>query len=71
MLLKTKKNTRNSEQKLEALAILTQEETVRINCLVPKSLRSDMKIFAIQHNITVTDLIISAVKHYMEQANND
>jgi hypothetical protein len=44
--------------------IVTQEDLVRINLNVPKSIRSRWKIEAAKRDVTLTDLILDAMKKY-------
>jgi len=44
--------------------IVTQEGLVRINLNVPKSIRSRWKIEAAKRDVTLTDLILDAMKKY-------
>lgn len=52
---------------LPAVSILAQEEVVRINLNVPKSLRNQWKAAALQQNVTLTELIMKAMSNYSHE----
>ena len=49
---------------LPAVAVLAQEEVVRINLNVPKSVRNQWKAAALQQEVTLTDLIMKEMSKY-------
>lgn len=49
---------------LPAVSVLAQEEVVRINLNVPKSLRNQWKAAALQQEVTLTDLIMKEMSKY-------
>jgi hypothetical protein len=49
------------------LAIVTQEEVVRINLNVPKRVRQAWKARALREDKTLTDLIMEAMKTYSHE----
>lgn len=65
MSLKSKPLT--SVRNLAAVSVLMEEEQVRINLNVPKSLRNKWKTVALQREKTMTELIIAAMKMYSNE----
>ncbi len=49
-------------RELPAVSVITEEDQVRINLNVPKSLRNRWKSAALKREITMTDLILEAMK---------
>lgn len=49
---------------LPAVTVLVQEEIVRINLNVPKSVRNQWKAAALQQEVTLTDLIMKEMSKY-------
>lgn len=49
---------------LPAVTVLAQEEVVRINLNVPKSVRNQWKAAALQQEVTLTDLIMKEMSKY-------
>jgi hypothetical protein len=45
---------------------VTKEEVTRININVPASVRQRWKMVAVQQDIALTDLIVSAVSEYLD-----
>lgn len=52
---------------LPAVSVLMEEEQVRINLNVPKSLRNKWKGVALEREKTMTELIIDAMKIYSNE----
>lgn len=56
---------------LPAVTVLTPEATVRINLNVTKAVRNQWKMAALQQNMTLTDLIMSAMSKYSNEEMSD
>lgn len=52
---------------LPAVSVLTEEEQVRINLNVDKSLRNKWKAAALKREKTMTELILDAMKIYSNE----
>lgn len=52
---------------LPAVSVLAQEEVVRINMNVPKSLRNQWKSAALRQDVTLTELITRAMSKYLNE----
>jgi hypothetical protein len=65
MSLKSKPLSRVRD--LPAVSVLTEEEQVRINLNVAKSLRNKWKYEALKRDKTMTELIIEAMKIYSDE----
>lgn len=63
-LLKAKKT--DKEKALLAVQNV-QEENVRINVNVPKSFHKKIKLWAVEKNITVTELVLNALNEHMSK----
>lgn len=57
----------NSVRDLPAVSVLMEEEQVRINLNVPKSLRNKWKYVALKREKTMTELILDAMKIYSDE----
>lgn len=57
----------SSVRNLPAVSVLIEEEQVRINLNVPKSLRNKWKTVALQREKTMTELILEAMKIYSSE----
>lgn len=56
-----------SVRDLPAVSVLMEEEQVRINLNVPKSLRNKWKHIALKREKTMTELILDAMKIYSDE----
>lgn len=56
-----------SVRDLPAVSVLREEEQVRINLNVPKSLRNKWKQIALTREKTMTELILDAMKIYSDE----
>jgi hypothetical protein len=65
MSLKSK--SLSSVRDLPAVSVLMEEEQVRINLNVPKSLRKKWKYAALKKEKTMTELILEAMKIYSDE----
>lgn len=61
------KSGRPSANKEKILNNLQEEETVKINMNIPKSFHKEIKKFAIDHDMTLTDLVKSSLYKYMNK----
>ena len=61
------KSGRPSANKEKILNNLQEEETVKINMNIPKSFHKKIKKFAIDHDMTLTDLVKSSLYQYMNK----
>ena len=52
---------------LPAVAVLAREATVRINLNVPKEVRHQWKMAALQQKLTLTDLIMKEMSKYSNE----
>lgn len=57
----------SSVRNLPAVSVLTEEEQVRINLNVPKSLRNKWKAAALKREKTMTELILESMKIYSNE----
>jgi predicted HicB family RNase H-like nuclease len=65
-MLKAGRPSKNSKVKvIESVQDLT-EETVRLNLNISKELHKKLKLKAIEHNITVTDIVRSLLTDYVK-----
>lgn len=62
-MLKSGRPSANKEKILNNL----QEETVKINMNIPKSFHKEIKKFAIDHDMTLTDLVKSSLYKYINK----
>lgn len=62
--LKTGRPTRREKA---ILAVQEDKETIRANFILDKALHKQMKQFALDSNMTVTQLIKAAVSEYMSK----
>jgi hypothetical protein len=46
----------------------TEEPIVYLNLRVPASLRKTLKLYATNHDTTVVDVVIEAVREYLKKA---
>jgi len=51
--------------------ILGQEETVRLNVNVPKSFHKKVRRWALEHDITVTQMVIEALEEHMNKNSDE
>jgi predicted HicB family RNase H-like nuclease len=66
MALKAKKQTRNSQQKEQALIDVSTENTKRINANVPASLHAEFKSKAAINGDSINELILKWVNEYLK-----
>jgi hypothetical protein len=59
------KSGRPSANKERILNKLQTEEVVKINMNIPKSFHKEIKKFAIDHDMTLTDLVKSSLYKYI------
>lgn len=69
MVLTVKSTRRASPSKKAAIEEATREDSVRINAMVPRSLRDRLKMQAIQegNSSTVTAILIRASEEYLSR----
>lgn len=69
MVLTVKSTRRASPSKKAAIEEATREDSVRINAMVPRSLRDRLKMQAIQegNGSTVTAILIRASEEYLSR----
>ncbi len=73
MALKAKSSRRNRDDKEAAIRSVTQEETTRLNALIPTSLHKKLKLQAakIGKGATITSLLIDALNAHLSKTSNE
>ena len=66
-MLKSKRFTRPSEGKQEALDVLSADEKVRLNLDIPKQTMRQLKMCAVERETTVSDIIRKLVSEYLSK----
>ena len=66
-MLESKRSTRASEGKQEALDVLSADEKVRLNLDVPKKTMRQLKMRAVEGETTVSDIIRKLVSEYLSK----
>jgi|YelNatPaOPRAMG01_1025707.scaffolds.fasta_scaffold202416_2 hypothetical protein len=66
-LLKAKRPSATNKEKALAALEDNREETIRMNVNLPKSFHKKVKLIAVNHNTTVTDLVVKALNEYMSK----
>ena len=66
-MLKSKRSTRESEGKQEALDVVNQDETTRLNLDISKATMRQLKIRAVEADTTVSDIIRKLVDEYLSK----
>jgi predicted HicB family RNase H-like nuclease len=61
------KSGRPSVNKNKALELLEKEEIVKINMNVKKSFHKNIKRYALEQDITITELIHKSLQEYMNK----
>ena len=61
------KSGRPSVNKNKALELLEKEEIVKINMNVKKSFHKNIKRYALEQDITITELIHKSLQEYMNR----
>lgn len=58
---------RPSKEKALLNAVTTTEELLRVNFQVDKTLYKQIKIYATEHDLSIKELMIKAVKEFMRK----
>ena len=66
-MLKAKVTRREREDKDLAIAELGKEETTRLNAEVPISLHKKVKLFGVQSDQSITEIVIDALNEYLSK----
>ncbi len=61
------KSGRPSANKNKALDLLQKEEIVKININVKKNFHKDIKRYALEHEMTITQLIHKSLQEYIKK----
>ena len=67
MTLKAKLLSRTHTDKEEALKRVIQEDSIRLNTLIPISLHNKLKIYAAKKRTTITALVIECINDHMNK----
>ena len=72
-MLKAKKTRRQHDNREEAIADVTKEETKRLNVDIPISLHNEIKIQAIKegNGATISSIAIKALNEYLSEHSDD
>lgn len=72
-MLQAKKTRRQHDNRDEAIADVTKEETKRLNVDIPISLHNQIKIQAIKEGdgATISSIAIKALNEYLSKHSND
>lgn len=72
-MLKAKTNRRQHEQRDDAIADVTKEETKRLNVDIPVSLHNQIRMQTIKEGAgtTISSLTIKALNEYLSKYSND
>ena len=66
-MLKSKRSTRPSEGKQEALDVLSVDEKVRLNLDIPKQTMRQLKMRAVEGDCSVSDIVRKLVDEYLSK----
>ena len=67
MALESKRSTRSSEGKQEALDVLSADEKVRLNLDIPKQTMRQLKMSALERETTVSGIIRELVSEFLSK----
>ncbi len=65
MALRIKANNRISNHKENAIKEVEADEMTTLTINIPKSMHSELKMAAVRHNSSMTDLMINLIKQYI------
>ena len=66
-MLKSKRSTRQTEGKQAALDVLSADAKVRLNLDIPKQTMRQVKIRAVEGEISVSDIVRKLVDEYLSK----